>query len=79
MPPPPLSHIKLTRLAELMGFATKEDLIRFYLNDQTVPGICINPDCEYRIFVERDERQELCQREGTYTVQSCLVIAGLIP
>ena len=43
LPPPPLSHIKLIRLAELTGFPTKEALLNRYISDGIVPGICMNP------------------------------------
>jgi hypothetical protein len=36
---PPLSHVKLTRLAQLEGFRTKEALLHTYIREITVPGI----------------------------------------
>ena len=43
---PPLSHVKLTRLAQLEGFRTKEALLRIYIREITVPGICFRSDCD---------------------------------
>jgi hypothetical protein len=78
MPPPPLSHVKLVRLAELTGFPTKEALLSQYINDVVVPGICINPGCDFTANVQADQEEGYCEAEGTPTVESCLVIAGLI-
>ena len=75
---PPLSHLKLTRLAELEGFRTKEALLHAYIGEITLPGICMNLGCDYYAQVAFDEREGHCQREGTPSVQSCLVIAGLM-
>ena len=77
MPPPPISHTKLTRLAELTGFPTKEALLNQYISDTIVPGICMNPGCDYTANVGADQREGFCEFESTQTVQSCLVIAGL--
>jgi hypothetical protein len=35
---PPLSHVKLTRLAQLEGLRTKEALLHTYIREITVPG-----------------------------------------
>ena len=68
-PMPPLSHLKLTRLAELEGFRTKEALLHAYISEIIVPGICMNPGCDYNAQVAFDEREGHCQREGTLKVQ----------
>ena len=43
---PPLSHLKLTRLAELEGFRTKEAPLHAYISEITVPGICMDLGCD---------------------------------
>jgi hypothetical protein len=75
---PPVSHVKLIRLAELMGYPTMQALFEAYLSEAVVPGICMNDGCDYVAQVDRDEREGYCPQQGTTTVQSCLVIAGLI-
>jgi hypothetical protein len=75
---PPLSHVKLTRLAQLEGFRTKEALFHIYIREIIVPGICSRSDCEGVAEVARDERAGVCPTCGHNTLQSCLVIAGLI-
>ena len=52
---PPLSHVKLTRLAQLEGFRTIEALLHLYIRETTVPGICFRPDCDGVAEVARDE------------------------
>lgn len=46
--------------------------------DSIAKGICMNPGCDYTTQVEPDQDSGHCENCGTYTVQSCLVIAGLI-
>ena len=75
---PPLSNVKLTRLAQLEGFRTKEALLHIYVREITVPGICFQSDCDGVAEVARDERAGACPACDQNTVQSCLVIAGLI-
>ena len=75
---PPLSHLKLSRLAELEGFRTKEGLLHTYIRETVVPGICMRPDCEGVASVDRHERAGRCDTCGHDTIQSCLVIAGLL-
>jgi len=75
---PPLSHVKLTRLAQLEGFRTKEALLHIYIREITVPGICFRSNCDGVAEVARNERASVCPTCGKNTVQSCLVIAGLI-
>jgi hypothetical protein len=75
---PPLSHVKLTRLAQLEGSRTIEALLQLYIRETTVPGICFRPDCDGVAEVARDERAGVCPTCGQNTIQSCLVIAGLI-
>jgi hypothetical protein len=43
-----------------------------------VPGICMNPGCDFTANVKADQEEGYCEVEGTQTVESCLVIAGLI-
>jgi hypothetical protein len=57
---PPLSHVKLTRLAQLEGLRTKEALLHTYVREITVPGICFRSDCDGISEVPRDERAGTC-------------------
>jgi hypothetical protein len=75
---PLLSHVKLTRLAQLEGLRTKEALLHTYVREITVPGICFRSDCGGILEVPREERAGTCPTCGCNTAQSCLVISRLI-
>jgi hypothetical protein len=68
---------KLTTLAEAYGM-TVDELLAEYALDCVVPGICMNPDCEYTTEYEPDQRKGYCDMCDTGTVRSALVLAGLI-
>ncbi len=68
---------KLDTLAESCGL-TVTSFIEEYALDDVVPGICMNPDCDYTAEYEPDQRQGWCEVCGTTTVRSGIVLAGLI-
>jgi len=68
---------KLDLLAREWGMKTSE-FIEEYALDDVVPGICLNPDCDYTTEVEPDQRQGWCEVCGTTSVRSGIVLAGLI-
>jgi hypothetical protein len=68
---------KLTALAHEYGFSVVTFIEEYGLED-VVPGICMNPDCEYTTEVEPDQRQGWCGECGTTTVKSGLILAGII-
>jgi hypothetical protein len=68
---------KLDLLAREWGMKTGE-FIEEYALDDVVPGICLNPDCDYTTEVEPDQRQGWCEVCGTTSVRSGIVLAGLI-
>ena len=69
---------KLINIAEIEGFKDTHDLIEAYYTDSAVPGICMNPDCDYTVEVEPDQTQGFCEKCGTKTVVSALVLAGVV-
>jgi hypothetical protein len=46
--------------------------------DSVAWGICTNEDCDYSTQVEPDCREGYCECCHTQTVQSCLVLMGMI-
>jgi hypothetical protein len=68
---------KLECLANGWAMSVTKLLEEYGLNE-VVPGICMNPDCEYTTEVEPDQREGWCGACGTASVRSCLVLAGLI-
>jgi hypothetical protein len=68
---------KLDRLASVWG-VTLTEFIEEYALDEVVPGICMNPGCDYTTEVEPDQREGWCEECGTGSVKSGIVLAGLI-
>lgn len=73
-----LTAPKLLELAKLEGFTTPLDLIEAFIMDSIVPAICINECCNATSDLEPDQREGFCEACGTSSLQSALVIAGLI-
>lgn len=69
---------KLDQLMEIEGYGDVVDLFAAVLSDSVSPGICINPGCDYSTEVEPDQDRCYCESCGTQTVQSALILAGLI-
>jgi len=69
---------KLETLAEIEGYEDVEDMLRDATFDSVAKGICMNEDCDYTTEVEPDCRDGWCENCDSNTVQSCLVIAGMI-
>jgi hypothetical protein len=68
---------KLDCLAETCGL-TVPSFIEEYALEDVVPGICMNPNCDHTADVEPDQREGWCEECGTGSVQSGIVLAGLI-
>lgn len=69
---------KLEELAELEGFGNVFDLLEEASTDSVVPGICMNPDCNYTNGVEPDQDKGWCELCNEGTVKSCLLLADII-
>lgn len=72
------THPKLLKLIEAEGYAEVEDFLSDYALDSIVPGICMSRTCDQTAEYEPDQRAGYCEACGGQTVQSGLVIAGLI-
>ena len=68
---------KLDLLAREWGMKTNE-FVEEYALDDVVPGICMNPGCDYTTDVEPDQREGWCEACETRSVRSAIVLAGLI-
>ena len=68
---------KLQDLADIEGMEVME-MLEEATYDSVAKGICTNTGCDYTTTVEPDCSQGYCEECETQTVQSCLVIAGLI-
>lgn len=69
---------KLELLAEIEGFDDPMKLLEEYAVDSVCPGICVNPDCDYTTEVEPDCTRGYCECCETNTVQSAMILAGVI-
>ena len=69
---------KLATLAELEGFDDPAALIEAVIHDSVCPGICIREGCDYTVEIEPDQDRGWCEECRFQTVQSALILAGLI-
>lgn len=69
---------KLKELVESEGFETLEDMLEACIADSVSPAICTAPNCDYTAEMEPDQRAGYCEACGQNTVQSALVLAGII-
>ena len=67
---------KLRKLVESEGYENVHDLLEIAACESVVPG-SPRPDCSYTCC-EPDARQNYCEACGHQSVQSCLVLAGLM-
>ncbi len=68
---------KLQELSKQFGLSTDE-LLAQATYDSLAAGICTNEDCDYTTEVEPDQNRGYCEICDTNTVQSILVLMGLI-
>jgi len=71
----------MTKQEGLIKLAASEgmkelDMLEKATWDSVVPGICL--ECGYTAEVEPDSTQGYCEGCGKQTVQSCLILAGVI-
>lgn len=73
-----LSHPKLVTLAETEGFADVAEFLEDHAQGSVMPAICVATDCDHTADLEPDQRSGFCEKCGRPTMQSGLVIAGVI-
>jgi hypothetical protein len=69
---------KAETLANQWGYDCPDALAHDYIFDSLVPAICSNPDCDYSTDMEPDQGAGHCENCGTNTLQSILIMQGLI-
>ena len=72
---------KMTQQQGLKKLAASEgmeemDMLEKAMFDGIAPGICL--ECGYTASVEPDSTKGYCEGCGKQTVQSCLILAGVI-
>jgi hypothetical protein len=68
---------KLDSLAESCGLSVASFIEEYALED-VVPGICMNPHCDFTAEYEPDQREGWCEECRTPSVRSGISLAGLI-
>ena len=71
-----MNQILLDKLVELEGYDSDMEMLEEATFESIVPGICEN--CFGTQNCEPDARKNWCDECQKPTVQSCLVIAGII-
>jgi hypothetical protein len=69
---------KFENLLEVEGIENQEEFLQSYGNESVIPGICMNAGCEYTTGVEPDQDEGWCEECETNTVQSGLILLGII-
>lgn len=69
---------KLRELAASEGYESVDDLLCAAAFDSVASAICVEPGCDYTTEMEPDQDRGYCEACGRQTVQSCLVLAGLL-
>lgn len=69
---------KLRTLIEAEGYATLDGLLNTIITDSVCPAICSNTDCDFMCEMEPDQTRGWCEECSTNTMQSALVLAGVI-
>ena len=69
---------KLRALATADGHSSVDALLASAVADDVCPAICTAPGCNYTCEMEPDQDRGWCEACGQNTVQSALVLAGLI-
>ncbi len=73
-----MANSKLEDLAQMEGFDSDYEMLEAAVVDSVVPGICRNEGCDYTVGVEPDSDSGWCEECETNTVESCLMLAGVI-
>ena len=73
-----LRQTKLQKLVETEGYPSLQALLEATITDSVCPAICVAEDCSYTCEMEPDQDRGWCDECRKNTMQSALVLAGLI-
>ena len=71
-------RVKLTKVMEIEGYDSIEELAQAILSDFVSPAICMNEDCNFTCEMEPDQDAGYCEECRTNSMHSALILAGLI-
>ncbi len=69
---------KLAKLIAIEGYESIEELAEAILSDSVSPAVCMNEGCDYSAEMEPDQDAGFCEECRTNSMQSALILAGLI-
>ena len=69
---------KLSKLIEIEGYDSIEQLAQAILSDSVSPAICMNEDCDFTCEMEPHQDAGYCEECRANSTQSALILAGLI-
>ena len=69
---------KLATLMEIEGYDSIEQLAEAVLFDAVSPAICMSEGCDFTCEMEPDQDAGFCEECRTKSMQSALILAGLI-
>jgi hypothetical protein len=73
-----MREAKLRTLVEAEGFASLDELLAAVITDSVCPAICTAEGCSYTCEMESDQDRGWCEACGRNTMQSALILVGLI-
>ena len=74
----PQKAAKLDILVEDAGFDSLHDMLEEVAHEGMVPAICTSDDCHATQDLEPDAEGGECELCGCQSVDSCMILAGLI-
>jgi hypothetical protein len=69
---------KLATLMKIEGYDSIEELAQTILSDSVSPAICMNEGCDFTCEMEPEQDAGYCEECRTNSMQSALILAGLI-
>lgn len=69
---------KMQALLDSEGMASTEEFLEEFAMEDVVPGICMNPGCDYVASYEPDQDKGYCEVCHTQSVMSGLLLMGVI-
>ena len=78
MPTAAQRRAKLAKLIEIEGYDNFEEMAQAILSDSVSPAICMNEGCNFTCEMEPDQDAGYCEECRTNSMQSSLILAGLI-
>ena len=69
---------KLELILKSEGFTDSLELLEEMITESVVPSICMNKGCDYITGMEPGQTEGWCEECQINTVQSCMILAGVI-